>query len=388
MLKHRKIISATVVLLILAIFVGLYVYAHKDSEDESLEYYSLYEKGIVTQILTDSCEPDSSAENAQRGEQQLLAEVTSGECAGETLLVTNYVGIYTDYEPLEVGQKVVLHISVNSDGSHTATVYSHDREYKIYLIIGLFILVTILVGKKTGAKSILGLVLTFGVLLLVFLPLLARGWLPIPTSFLLCSLIAIACFVILDGCSEKVFCACVGTIAGMLLAMLFGMLAQHLLKVDGYQAEYADALKNENSIDIHFKIRGLLVAGVIISALGAVMDVAMSIASALHELKTVNCQLKRKDLWKSGMNIGRDMVGTMTNTLILAIFGSSLLLILYIYSMGLPWNQLMSSSFLGIEIVSSVASAIGVILAVPLTAFSCALVYGRVPKKQKIENNG
>lgn len=371
----KRVLTAVVLLVIVAIFTGLFLYARDDTEIIRPADYSEYEKGTVTQILTDSCEREEAAENGWRGEQKLLVEVTSGQYKGQTVMADNAVGIYTDYEPAKVGQSVVLHISTDADGTHRATVYTHDREVMVYVILGLFILVTVLVGGKTGAKSILGLVLTIAVLLWVFLPLLAKGWPPIATAFFLCSLVSIACFVILDGCSRKVLCACIGTIAGMALAMLFGILAQKLLKVDGYQAEYADGLYNERLTGVPFEIRGLLVAGVIISALGAVMDVAMSIASALSELKAVNPSLKMKELWVSGMNIGKDMVGTMTNTLILAILGSGLVMILYIYSTNLPFNQLMSSSFMGIEVLSSVASAIGVILAVPLTTLISAVVY-------------
>ena len=212
---------------------------------------------------------------------------------------------------------------------------------------------------------------------MIFLPLLMKGWAPIPTAFLLCSLLAIVCFVILGGCSKKIACACIGTIAGMALAMLFGLLSQQLLHLDGLRATDAEALLQLRQTGTPVHIRGLLVAGVIISALGAVMDVAMSISSALSELKTVNPELTTRGLWKSGMNIGRDMVGTMTNTLILAILGSSTVLILYMYSLSLSWHQLMSSSYMGIEVISSVSSAVGVILAVPLTALTCAIIYGR-----------
>ena len=101
----------------------------------------------------------------------------------------------------------------------------------------------------------------------------------------------------------------------------------------------------------------------------------MSISSAMQELTRVNPELGRRELLKSGMNIGRDMVGTMTNTLILAIMGSGLTLIVYIYSLGLQVNQLLSSSYMSLELISALASSIGVILAVPLTALICATAY-------------
>ena len=376
--RPKKILpAALILLLILGIFTALFVYAHKEKTDNMQSTdYAEYETGTVLQILTDSCEADEVAEGAYRGNQTLLVEITSGQYKGETLLVTNAVGPMYG-EPAAVGQSIVMTVSTYSDGSHTASVFEYNRTPFIYLILGLFLLVTVLVGGKTGLKSILGLVLTVAMLLLVFLPLLMKGWQPIPAAFLLCSLVAIACFVILGGCSRKIACACMGTIAGMALAMLFGILAQKLLHIDGLRAADAEALLQLRQTGTPVHIRGLLVAGVIISALGAVMDVAMSVSSAIGELKAVNPKLTAKELWKSGMNIGRDMVGTMTNTLILAILGSSTVLILYLYSLDLSWHQLMSSSYIGIEIISSVSSAIGVILAVPLTALASALLYGK-----------
>ena len=364
-----------VVVLILGIFAALYFYAH-DAEENTIKptEYAEYEKGRVVEILMDNCEVSEVAENAYRGDQKLLVKVTSGQYKGETMLVSGFVGpIYG--EPTKVGQSVVLSINTYANGDHTATVYEYNRTPIVFLILGIFVLVTIAVGGRTGAKSVLGLILTMVVILMVFLPLLMKGWLPIPTAFLLCSLVAVVCFVILGGCSKKVLCACIGTIGGVAFSMLFGILTQKLLHLDGLRATDAEALLQLRQTGTPVHIRGLLVAGVIISALGAVMDVAMSIASAQSELKAVDPDLSARALWRSGMNIGRDMVGTMTNTLILAILGSGMVLILYLYSLNLSWYQLMSSSYIAIELISSVSSAIGVILAVPLTNAAGALLY-------------
>ena len=367
--------SVLVVVLILGIFAALYFYAH-DAEENTIKptEYAEYEKGRVVEILMDNCEVSEVAENAYRGDQKLLVKVTSGQYKGETMLVSGFVGpIYG--EPAKVWQSVVLSINTYANGDHTATVYEYNRTPIVFLILGIFVLVTIAVGGRTGAKSVLGLILTMVVILMVFLPLLMKGWLPIPTSFLLCSLVAVVCFVILGGCSKKVLCACIGTIGGVAFSMLFGILTQKLLHLDGLRATDAEALLQLRQTGTPVHIRGLLVAGVIISALGAVMDVAMSIASAQSELKAVDPDLSARALWRSGMNIGRDMVGTMTNTLILAILGSGMVLILYLYSLNLSWYQLMASSYIAIELISSVSSAIGVILAVPLTNAAGALLY-------------
>lgn len=379
--SHRFLASALVLLILLGIFAAMYSYAgEEDSESVAPSDYVEYEKGVVVEILTENCTTDEASEGACRGEQTMLVEVTSGQYKGETLYVLNSIGpLYS--ERIEVGQSIIMAISTYSSGNVTATVYEYNRAPVVFIVIALFILVTVFVGGRTGLKSILGLLLTVAVLLFIFLPLIKKGWQPIPTAFLLCSLVAVACFVILGGCTRKILCACIGTVIGMALAMGFGILTQEMLHLDAYRAEYADALLQLRQTGTPIHIRGLLVAGVIISALGAVMDVAMSISSAQSELKAVNPDMTARQLWRSGMNIGRDMVGTMTNTLILAILGSGTVLILYLSTLSLTWYQLMSSSYIGIEVISSVSSAIGVILAVPVTNLVGALLYGA--KKQE-----
>ena len=128
-------------------------------------------------------------------------------------------------------------------------------------------------------------------------------------------------------------------------------------------------------LSIH--LRGLLAASIIISALGAVMDVAMSISSAIEEIHAVNPKLKRNQLFKSGMNIGRDMVGTMTNTLILAFLGSEFTLMIFFYSRGLTFYHLYSTAFVTLETISGISSSIGMILAIPLTAFISSTLISR-----------
>ena len=124
-------------------------------------------------------------------------------------------------------------------------------------------------------------------------------------------------------------------------------------------------------------LRGLLSAGIIISTLGAVMDVAMGLASALSEVHDADPNLSLKQLFLSGMNIGKDMVGTMTATLVLAFLGSGFVLILYLYSLGLGRYQLLSSAYMATELISSLACSIGAILSVPITAYISAKAFAQ-----------
>ena len=375
---QKKWISAAVLAVVLAIFAGLFVIAHpaRAEAPEAAEYME-YENAVVEQILTDSTEADPVSEGHFRGNQNLIVRVKTGRYAGQQMMADNTVGpIYGC--PMAVGDGVTVGLSTYSDGTVRCYIYEYDRSTGLALVLGAFLLVTVLVGGKVGLKSLLSLGLTVAALIFILLPLLLRGWPTIGTTFFVSVLVTAATFVILGGVDKKTVCACLGTLAGIALATVFGLLAQNLLRIDGYRQEYAEALLQlRQTEESAIGITGLITAGVIVSALGAVMDVAMSISSALQELTRVNPDLTSKDLFRSGMNIGRDMVGTMTNTLILAILGSGLTLVVYIYSLSLqPW-QLLSSAYMSLEAISGIASSIGVMLAVPLTAAICAVSYGK-----------
>ncbi len=375
---QKKWISVLVLAVVCAMLAGLFVIANpkKEPAPEAAEYME-YENAVVQQVLSDSTESDPVSEDHYRGSQNLIVLVKTGQYAGQQMMADNTVGPLYGF-PMEVGDRVTVGLSTYADGTVRCYVYEYTRFPGLLLVVAVFLLVTVLVGGKVGVKSLLSLGLTVAALIFILLPLLLKGWPTILTTFLVSVLVTAATFVILGGVDKKTVCACLGTLAGIALATVFGLMAQSWLRIDGYRQEYAEALLQlRQTGESGIGITGLITAGVIVSALGAVMDVAMSISSAIQELIRVNPDLTARDLMKSGMNIGRDMVGTMTNTLILAILGSGLTLIVYIYSLGLqPW-QLLSSAYMSLEAISAVASSIGVMLAVPLTAAICAVTFGK-----------
>ena len=156
--------------------------------------------------------------------------------------------------------------------------------------------------------------------------------------------------------------------------MIFSLAAQKMARINGLRLSDVEPLLQLRQSGSPIGLTGLLTAGIIISALGAVMDVAMSISSSLEEVRTADPSMTSRRLFGSGMNIGRDMVGTMTNTLILAFLGSSFTLIIYLYSLDLGFYQFFSSAYLAIEVISGISSSIGMILAIPLTALISSLL--------------
>ena len=341
-----------------------------------------YEKARVEQILNDNSLRDEASDGGWRGEQMLTARVLTGRYAGEALLCYNYIGPLYGV-PISEGDEVVLTVSTYTGGEHRATVFEYNRIPALLILLGLFVLITVLVGGKTGLRSLVGLAVTVAVLFGVLLPLLMRGAPTILSTFLCCAYVAAVAFLLLGGLQRKTVCAALGTIAGTALAMLFGLMAQSLCRVSGLRISDVEPLLQLRQTGTPIGLRGLLVAGVIVSSLGAVMDVAMSIASALDEVHAANPALGFRDLLRSGMNIGRDMVGTMTNTLILAFLGSGFTLILYLYTLGLSRYQLFSSAYVAIEVISSLSSSIGMILAIPITAVISSGLVSRGSKEDK-----
>lgn len=374
---RRNCWSLLVLLLAALLFAGFRLALREGAADQTRPGdYAEYERGAVASILTDNCFSDPGSDGGWRGEQMLLVDVKTGQYAGEQLLVYNYVGPLSGV-PVQEGDSVALIISTYSNGDHRATVFEYDRSVPLLLVVLLFFAVTVLVGRGTGAKSLIALVITIAALFYILFPLLIRGYPTLPTVFLVCVYIAVVSFTILGGIRRKSVCAMLGTVAGMTFAMLFGLLAQYLCRVSGLRVSDVEPLLQLRQTGTPIGLRGLLVAGVVVSSLGAVMDVAMSIASALEEVHAANGELGFRALFRSGMNIGQDMVGTMTNTLILAILGSGFTTILYLYSLGLARYQLFPSAYLSIEVISGIASSIGMILAIPLTAAVSSLLIER-----------
>lgn len=342
--------------------------------DEVVEF----EKASVNEILSEEINQDEYADNAFVGSQELEVTVKSGTYKGETMVAYNFFGPLSGI-PVAKGDGVVLTIKTHADGETYATVYEFNRIPFLAIFIILFFIAVVIIGGRTGLKSMIGLVFTILCLFTILIPVILKGAPPIISTFVICAYIALVCFTILGGVHRKTISAFLGTVSGTFLAMIFGLAAQFFAKIDGYRLGDAEPLLQLKYIDATaINIRGLMTASIIICALGAVMDVAMSISSALEEVHAANPSLKRKDLFKSGMNIGRDMVGTMTNTLILAFLGSEFALIIFIYSRGLTFYHLFSTAFVSMETISGIASSIGMVLAIPLTALiASTLISGK-----------
>ena len=270
---------------------------------------------------------------------------------------------------------MVVHMSVSGD-SKNVSVYSKDRIVAVAAFVGIFLLLICVIGGKNGVKSVIGLVFTFVAIFMIYIPLIYRGFSPFWAAVIITIITTIVTMYLISGIAVKTLCAILGTVIGVLLAGLSAWLFGRVADIDGYNVSNIETLAYVGQIT-NIQIGGLLFSGILIASLGAVMDVAMSVSSAISEIHDKAPQLGCLELFKSGMNVGRDMMGTMSNTLILAFVGSAVSELVINYAYNLPFRQIINSYNIGIEIMQGVSGSIGVILTVPAVAVVTAWMLTR-----------
>lgn len=273
---------------------------------------------------------------------------------------------------LREGSTVFVNIE-NNNGEIKVSIQDVVRQnYLIGLIIFFFASI-LLIGRKKGLKSIIGLLITILAIFFVLLMAIFKGYNAVVVSIGTCFAIIILTFAIIGGWNKKTISAALGTLGGVVLAGVIATITGYLAQLSGAGKEEAIML-SVASKNVVFNFRELLFAEIIVSALGACMDVGMSIASSLSELKIKNPSMTGKELFKSGMNIGGDMIGTMTNTLILSFIGSSLVLVLLYMSSSIKFTDVINIEAIATEAVCAISGSIGIVYTVPITAAIYAFI--------------
>lgn len=328
---------------------------------------NFYVKAEVIEILE-----DYSGGQPFGGTQKVRAIINSGEYKGQSCELDNS-NTYQRGAYCVEGTKIIALIQTDSEGNLKGSVYNYDRDTMIYFLLGLFALCLILIGGKKGAAALYALVFTFICIVCMYVPLLYIGMNGVLAALLTSIVILVASIYILNGWSTKTFCAIIGTTVGILVSGLLAMAVGNASSLTGFNMEDVESLiyiANNSKLGV----ADILYAGVLISSLGAVMDVSVSVVAAMQEIHEKAPHLNVKELFKSGMHVGHDMMGTMSNTLILAYTGSATGTLLTIYSYQMPYLQIIGYNSIIIEIVCGLCGTIGVILTVPLQASITAFV--------------
>lgn len=367
-------------LLIFLLSIGAAWWANRPDPGQAATSASLrrFVPARVVRVVQDDAEPDSWTEGLRIGTQLLEVRLERGEFKGTVLETPNFLNAYYNIDVAK-GDRILAYLDTDEQGvPYIASVYSYYRTPVLIGLVLAFFTLLILLGRGKGVRALVGLLFTLGALWFLLIPLLQKGWPTIPLTILITALTAAVTLILLTGYCKKTLCAIIGCVGGVSAAGLTAALVGFLTPINGFNMPEAEDLILR-AADRGLTVSGLLISGILISSLGAVMDVAMSISSACSELVQLNPQLDRWQVFRSGMNIGRDAMGTMANTLILAFTGASLNTLILFRVFNYPYQQLINSDMMVIELIQGLSGSIGILLTVPLVAAVSAWLMTKKP---------
>ena len=359
--KKTNVRRAAAALLALGFFAFLYWLNGVQKPELVTTVGRSFERARVVEVVKDNIQEDGR----RYGEQKVRLLMLSGPKKGQTVDATSAAG-YLFGAGCTPGMKVVAVQSVSGDITVTA-VYSADRETAIYVFVLLFFVILCAVAGRQGIKSSAGLLFTLACIFWLYLPLVFRGFSPFWAAVLVACVTTVVTMVLVGGLTKKAACAIIGTVSGVVIAGAAATCFGYFAGISGYNvSDIENLLFLADSTKI--RVGGLLFSGLLISSLGAAMDIAITIASTVNEIHKSNPSLGRAALFSSGMRVGRDLMGSNSTTLILAFAGGSLSMLVSNYVYDLPYIQIINSYGIGIEIMQAFSAGFGILLAVPIVA--------------------
>ncbi len=301
-------------------------------------------------------------------------EITDGPHEGEKAEIENQYeegNRFLDIQ-LEENMNIIL-VSYMSNGDRQFHLQDVARDQTLFYSAIILAAAMVLVGGLKGIKTLITLLVTGYVIVRVMLPLLLLGYAPIPVATINALIIIGLILLIIGGLNSKTAAAIIGTGTGVAAAGLLAYYAGSAAELTGLGTQEAQMLTMGAE---HINIRGLLFAGIIIGSLGAVTDVGMSVASSAYQLKQASPEIGAGKLIWHSLEVGRDIMGTMANTLILAYVGGAVPLLLLMMAQDMPWLRVINMDFLATEILSGIAGTLGLVIAIPVTAIISGIMLG------------
>jgi len=362
----------TLIIIFLAcLFIPIAVFAQEQPID------IFYAKALVTKVESKTITEKIDNVTNVTTQQEINLKILNSKLANQEFQIINEITNNPLDIELNTNDKILVSIEEFSDNNYKIFITGYYRLNGILLLTGLFIILLIILGGKQGFKTVISLILSILLIFKVFIPLTLSGFNPILIALIISVAIAIITLFLIAGFNKKSLIAILGTLGGLIVAIIVSYIFAKLTYLNGLSTEEARTLFYKFP---EINPQGIFFSGIIIAALGAVMDVAMSIASSLTEIKTAKPEINFSKLFKSGMNVGKDIMGTMSNTLIFAYVGVSLPLLILYTKFGDNYINFINLDFITDEIIRSIGGSIGLITVVPITAIIGAFLYSQVKK--------
>ncbi len=373
--RERIIITVVIVISFLLIYFGNQI-VMRDVAFFNSDNDLIVGKAEVTGVLNDTPNEYNT----------ILFEclVIEGEKAGQTIVAAQAVEPVAGdtIKQVEKGDVIFLGDASGFEAGADWFFYEYERSGGVLWLGIAFGVLLIIFGRSKGFRTIISLLYTCVTIFFVFIPAILAGYNVYLSAIMTCIFITATTLLIVQGPNSKTLAAGFGCIGGLFVVSLITVGMSQILKLSGlvdqesYFLLYLDTAEPIN-------LRAIVFASITIGAAGAILDIAVDISASLSEVHRHAPNLSLWQTVKSGITIGQDIVGSMANTLILAYIGSSLsLILLLLVHSGSP-EDLLNSELITIEILQALAGSIGILFAIPLTAFSCGILYNRPHRKLK-----
>ena len=360
---------------ILAIFVCLVTAVLALMPSVSVSFQSLvsdtvsYIPGTVLEVVEEDLSPSDLKGGPQLGEQTLTIELKDGSQITLTNYLTNTHNILA-----REGMRVVVCVDAPENVEPYYTLYQYDRSVGLGVAVAIFLLLMLLVGGEKGFYATLALAFSLVFLLKITVPVIYSGGSPILAGLAMVLVSTAVTVFLIYGLSPRGVLGIGVVLAGEFVSCGLFLLFSLLLHLSGFKSSDAENLLVAAQ-NTGLNISTVLFAATMIASLGAVMDVAVSLLSALWEVRLADPDITGRGLWRAGLRMGGDMIGTMSNTLIFAFAGGSLTTLLVLMTYGTDPVQLLHSDYIALEMAHGLCGTCAVILTVPLASLVSAAVY-------------
>jgi len=308
----------------------------------------------------------------KRKYQKVELIITSEENKGSKIIVENGLAPVINTVEYKTGDKVSVSVTKDPKGKNTYFITDYVRRESLYLLIGIFFVLTVIVGGLRGITSLAGMVVSFAIIFLVVLPQILKGNDPITVAILGSLIIIPVSFYLTHGVNKKTTSAVIGTVIALIITGFlanFFVNAGHLTGLTSDEASFLEAAKKGA-----VQMRGLLLAGIIIGALGVLDDITISQSAIVFQLRKTTDKLKFWEVYKKAMDVGRDHIASMVNTLILVYTGAAMPLLLIFIDNPRPFTEIINYEMIAEEIVRTIVVSIGLILAVPIVTLIATIM--------------
>lgn len=335
----------------------------------------LYTEGVVAKVISVD---NSSVHNTglfKQGDQSAVIEIMTGAYKGEIVNANNMLtGSLSEDKLFAPGESAWVLIGFDENGEiNFANLIDHFRLDKEMVLIGVFAVLIIIFSGYTGVRTLLSFAFALLSIWKVLIPFMLKGYPPIIVALVIGNSLTIITILLVAGFTKKSYAAIISSIACSFLTCLFAVLFGNYFNIHGAVMTGSESLLYAGFMNLD--LTSIFQAGIYLASSGAILDLAVDISSALEEIKNNNPDVTRANLIKSGINIGKSVVGSQTTTLLFAYMGSYLSIMMIFMAQGTPLLNILNSKLIASEILHTFVGCIGLVLVSPLTSFVCGIIF-------------